>query len=171
MNTKINSSLAHDRREICFLGRVHSIGTLVLFVLLLAGCATPMARLDPAESAIRTVLEKQVREWNAGNLAGFMEGYAKSDKTRFASGGDVSMGWQTVFDRYAKKYGDRATMGVLTFSEVEVKLLSPEMAVAFGRWQLKREKDAPSGLFTLLFKKLPEGWRVIYDHTSSASPN
>src|SRR5439155_26324924 len=64
----------------------------------------------PAEFEVRTVLEQQVREWNAGNLAGFMETYAKSDQTRFASGGDISLGWQTVFDRYRKKYGDRAAM-------------------------------------------------------------
>jgi beta-aspartyl-peptidase (threonine type) len=40
--------------------------------------------------------------------------------------------------------------------------------MAVGRWRLKRNKDQPHGRFTLLFRKLPEGWRIVHDHTSSA---
>lgn len=122
-----------------------------------------------AEAQVRAVLEQQVREWNEGNLAGFMETYAKSERIRFASGGDISLGWQTVFDRYRKKYGDRAAMGTLTFSDLEISMLAPDAALSFGRWQLKRDKDQPSGLFTLLLRKRPEGWRIVHDHTSAAA--
>jgi hypothetical protein len=121
------------------------------------------------EGQVRAVLEQQVRQWNAGNLPGFMETYARSERTRFASGGNISIGWQTVFDRYRKKYGDRAAMGTLTFSGLEISVLAPDAALAFGRWQLKREQDQPSGLFTLVLRKLPEGWRIVHDHTSAAA--
>ena len=114
------------------------------------------------------MLDAQVRAWNAGDLRGFMEGYARSDRTRFQSGGDVSLGWQTVFDRYQKRYGDRASRGVLKFSEVEVTVLAPKEALAFGRWRLERAHDAPSGLFTLLFRRTSIGWRIVHDHTSAA---
>ena len=114
------------------------------------------------------MLDAQVRAWNAGDLRGFMEGYAKSERTRFQSGGDVSLGWQTVFDRYQKRYGDRASMGVLKFSEVEVTTFAPNAALAFGRWRLERAQDAPSGLFTLLFRRTSTGWRIVHDHTSTA---
>jgi len=120
------------------------------------------------EQAVRAVLDAQVRAWNAGDLRGFMEGYARSEQTRFQSGGDVSLGWQTVFERYQKRYGDRATMGVLKFSEVEVTVLAPTTALAFGRWRLERAHDAPSGLFTLLLRSTPAGWRIVHDHTSAA---
>ena len=120
------------------------------------------------EQAVRAVLDAQVRAWNAGDLRGFMEGYAQSDRTRFQSGGDVSLGWQTVFDRYQKRYGDRARMGLLKFSEVEVTVLAPKAALAFGRWRLERAQDAPSGLFTLLFRRTSAGWRIVHDHTSAA---
>jgi ketosteroid isomerase-like protein len=145
------------------------IVNLLLLLLVCSGCAhLPPTSAATAESEIRAVLDAQVRAWNAGDLRGFMEGYARSDRTRFQSGGDVSLGWQTVFDRYQKRYGDRASMGVLKFSEVEVSVLMPDTALAYGRWRLERAQDAPSGLFTLLFRHAPAGWRIVHDHTSAA---
>ena len=141
-----------------------------LMVLGLAGCATAPKYLAGIAQEVQLILETQVAEWNRGNLAGFMETYAKSEATRFASGGDVIMGWQTVFDRYKKKYGTPEAMGKLSFSDLDVKVLAPDAALAFGRWHLAREKDQPSGLFTLLFRKMPDGWRIVHDHTSAASP-
>ena len=59
-------------------------------------------------------------------------------------------------------------MGTLTFSDLEVTPVGSEAALAFGHWHLKREHDEPSGLFTLIFRKLPDGWRIVHDHTSAA---
>ena len=144
------------------------VSAIVFAALITTGCATTTPRSASVESEVRAVLEQQAREWNVGNLAGFIETYAKSERTRFASGGDISLGWQTVFDRYRKKYGDRAAMGTLTFSALEITVLAPDAALAFGRWRLKREKNEPSGLFTLILRKTPEGWRIVHDHTSAA---
>ena len=116
------------------------------------------------------MLDHQVMDWNAGDIAGFMRGYAKSDTTRFASGGEITRGWQTVFARYLKRYGDRAAMGRLTFTELEITVLAPDRAEVFGHWRLDREEDTPHGLFTLLMRKTPDGWRGVHDHTSSATP-
>lgn len=134
------------------------------------GCRTPQARKNAVskEAAIREMLAQQVRDWNAGNLAGFMEGYARSNTTRFASGGNVMLGWQAVFDRYRKRYADPAAMGTTTFSDLDIKVLSPDAAMAFGRWHQKGANGEGSGAFTLILRKLPEGWRIIHDHTSVA---
>jgi ketosteroid isomerase-like protein len=147
--------------------------TIVCALLLLAACGCVSERnttVNPtAAHEVRRVLDKQVAEWNAGNLAGFMETYSRSDSTRFASGGDVILGWQTVFDRYRRKYGDKETMGTLRMSDVDVQMLAPDSALAFGHWHLTRHSGNLSGLYTLLLRKTPEGWRIVHDHTSSAS--
>ena len=143
-----------------------AIGLLAL----LTGCASPRPSPDAA-SEIRAVIDAQARAWNAGDLARFMEAYDKSSRTRFASGGDVNLGFQTVFDHYRKRYGDRASMGALTFSDLDIAVLAPDAAVVFGRYRLQREKDTPTGLFTLLFRKTGEGWRIVHDHTSAAATN
>jgi ketosteroid isomerase-like protein len=61
-------------------------------------------------------------------------------------------------------------MGTLTFSDLEITLLSSDSALASGRWKLERAKDQPHGRFTLILKRLPEGWRIVHDHTSAAPP-
>jgi uncharacterized protein (TIGR02246 family) len=121
-------------------------------------------------SEIRAVLSAQQEAWNHGDIDGFMNGYARADTTVFVSGDEVTRGWQTVRDRYFKKYGDRAKMGTLTFSDLEIELLGPDCAVALGRWELKRANDNPHGRFTLVFRRTPDGWRIVHDHTSAASP-
>ena len=115
---------------------------------------------------IQSILTAQQAAWNRGDIDAFMNGYARSASTVFVSQDEVSRGWETVRDRYRAKYSDRTKMGTLSFSEIEVTMLSPDAAVVLGRWRLKRTNDEPHGRFTLIFKRLPEGWRIVHDHTS-----
>ncbi len=117
---------------------------------------------------IQSVLTAQQDAWNRGDIDAFMSGYARSASTVFVSEDEVRRGWKTVRDRYRVKYSDRAKMGTLSFSDIEVTMLSPDAAVVLGRWRLKRANDEPHGRFTLVFKHLPEGWRIVHDHTSAA---
>ena len=127
-------------------------------------------------SEIRAVLESQQQAWNRGDIDAFMNGYARasrqsgSDSTIFVSEDKVTRGWQTVRDRYKKKYSDRAKMGTLTFSDLEITPLGDNSAVVLGRWKLKRAQDQPHGRFTLIFRRTSEGWRIVHDHTSAAAP-
>jgi ketosteroid isomerase-like protein len=121
-----------------------------------------------AASEIRNVLQSQQDAWNRGDVEAFMSGYWRSDRTVFVSGDEVRRGWQKVRDRYKTKYSDRAKMGTLTFSNLEISPLSNRSAVVLGRWKLKRANDQPHGRFTLIFRRFPEGWRVVHDHTSAA---
>jgi len=123
-----------------------------------------------ALTQIRSVLQAQQDAWNRGDIDGFMNGYARSESTVFISEDTIRRGWQTVRDRYREKYSSRAKMGTLAFSDLEIALLSPDSAVVSGRWRLKRANDEPHGRFTLILKRLPEGWRIVHDHTSAASP-
>ena len=121
-----------------------------------------------ATAQIRSVLRAQQDAWNRGDIDGFMNGYGRSASTVFVSEDTIRRGWETVRERYRKKYSDRAKMGTLAFSDLEIMLLSPDAGVVLGRWSLKRANDQPHGRFTLIFKRLPEGWRIVHDHTSAA---
>ncbi len=137
---------------------------ICLSVSALAGVADPAA--DKAQ--VEQVLADQAAAWNRGDVDAFMEGYAKIPGLRFASDGTVTYGWQETRDHYKKRYSDRAAMGTLTFADLDITVLSPDAALAFGRWRLKTVKGEPNGLFTLLFRKTETGWRIVADHTSSA---
>ncbi len=115
---------------------------------------------------IRAVLNAQVAAWNRGDLEGFMEGYWKSEKMIFLSGQNLSRGWQKALDRYKRGYNTREKMGTLSFSELEIDVLSKKSAFVIGRFTLVRKNDKPTGMFTLTFKKIKGKWKVIADHTS-----
>ena len=118
---------------------------------------------------IRSIRSAQQNAWNRGDIDGFMNGYARSRSTIFVSEDAVRRGWETVRARYKKKYSDRAKMGLLAFSNLEITPVSAEAAVVLGRWKLKRAQDQPHGRFTLIFRKSADGWRIVHDHTSAAA--
>ena len=142
---------------------------IYLFVFVAFSCQISVFfDAEKAKEDIFDILLEQQRTWNTGNIEAYMQGYYKSDSLRFASGGNVTYGWQTTLDRYLKNYPDKSVMGQLTFSEIDIKLISNTSALVFGNWELEREHDQPWGLFTLLFQKTSEGWCIVHDHTSSA---
>lgn len=143
-------------------------GLPLLFVVAVTSLNASPYREAAAE--IRAVMKAQQAAWNRGDLEGFMRGYRRSQGTVFVSGDTVTRGWQTVLDRYKKKYANAEQMGRLRFSDLEVTLLSTDTAVVLGRWALKRANDHPHGRFTLLFRHFPDGWRIVHDHTSAATP-
>ena len=139
---------------------------LIITIGVAAALGQSQKMKDKIPTDIRAVMDKQVAAWNAGDIDGFMAGYWRSPDLVFISGDNVTRGWQTTLDHYKKSYDSRAKMGVLTFSDIEVKVLSKDAAVVLGSWALKREKDDPHGKFTLTFRKFKEGWRIVMDHTS-----
>ncbi len=151
--------------------RLVNLVTLILIAMIatLPIGAQPGPKQDPkTEAAIRAVLDAQRDAWNRGDLEGYMDGYDRSPNTEFVGGDTITRGWQTVLDRYKKNYNSREKMGVLTFSELEITLLSKDAALVLGRWHLKRANDEPHGTFSLLFRKTKAGWRIVHDHSSAA---
>lgn len=137
-----------------------------------APVAHPQGKLSETsgEKQIRAVLDTQVGAWNRGDVDAFMNYYWRSDKTLFVGANGVTRGWQAVLDRYHRAYPNRETMGQLTFSDIEIDQNCPREAVVIGEYHLHRDKDSPSGVFTLNFRKFAEGWRIVVDHTTAFAP-
>jgi ketosteroid isomerase-like protein len=120
------------------------------------------------QSAIRAVLDRQVAAWNRHDLEGFMAGYWRSPELTFFSGKIESQGWDAALERYRKNYqGEGKEMGTLDFSGLVIVPLGRDAAFVRGRFHLLfRDGKESSGIFTLVLRKFPEGWRIIHDHTS-----
>lgn len=129
--------------------------------------ALSAAPQDPT-TAIATVLDAQVKAWNRGDLEAYMAGYWQSPQLEFYSGATVTRGWQETLDRYRKRYqGEGKEMGKLTFANLRIDVVTPDVATVCGEWHLDMKSGAPAqGLFTLIFKRFAEGWRIIHDHSS-----
>ncbi len=119
------------------------------------------------EKAIRGVLTAQAAAWNKGDLDGFLKGYWDDEKLFFISGAKTSKGFQALKERYQMNYqADGKEMGMLTFSDVHVERLGESTAFVRGKWEVKLKAETLSGWYTLIFRKFPDGWKIIHDHTS-----
>jgi uncharacterized protein (TIGR02246 family) len=144
---------------------------LFLLVGIIATVVIPGMGQDTADagrSAIRKVIEEQQAAWNRRDLEGFMAGYWNSAELTFFSGAHESKGWQAALDRYKKNYqGAGREMGKLEFANLRIEMLGPEAAFVRGEFHLMMsDGKTPHGLFTLVFRKFPEGWKIVHDHSA-----
>lgn len=122
---------------------------------------------DDASNAIRAVLTEQQTAWNRGDIPAFLQGYWNSPELTFAGSDGVVRGYGGLLERYRKAYPDKAHMGELQFSALEIRSLGPDSALVLGNWHLKRPVGDAGGVFSLVFHRFPVGWRIIHDHTSA----
>jgi uncharacterized protein (TIGR02246 family) len=145
---------------------------LTQFALLFLFVQSAFASDTAETSAVRSVLAIQQEAWNRGDIDGFMQGYWRNEKIRFASGDHFKHGWQATLESYRKGYPDSAAMGKLDFELVEVRGVGPDVVYVFGKWHLTRTGDAaekaPHGLFTLIVERKNGAWLITRDHTSAA---
>jgi len=132
------------------------------FLLMLTVC---VCRAQDKQ-AIANLMYTQQKAWSRGDVEGFMQGYWKSDSLVFVGKTGPDYGWQTTLDHYKKRYPDKAAMGQLKFTLLQVKVLDATNAFVLGKWHLKRIKDELGGYYTLWFRKINGEWKIVCDHTS-----
>lgn len=115
---------------------------------------------------ILKVMTDQQTAWNNGNIDGYMQGYWKNDSLLFIGSKGPTYGWQKTLDNYKKSYPNKEKMGILEFSDIQVKILGKKHAYVFGKWKLVRTNDSPNGIYTLIFEKFKDGWKIISDQSS-----
>ncbi len=157
--------------------RVASIvGMTVIFGGLWYARHTAAAIADPPKplsmqqttetAAIESVLSSQQAAWNRGDIPAFLTGYWNSPELAFAGSDGIVRGYNGLLARYNKSYPNQQAMGQLAFSDLEITQLASDAALVLGHWQIKRQTGNIGGVFTLLFRRFPIGWRIIHDHTS-----
>jgi len=143
-----------------------TVWRLLICALLFVGLASRARAEEPPETAIRKVLSTQVDAWNKGDLTAFVQGYAEDC---VFVGSSLVTGRSAVLARYQKRYGSKAAMGRLSFSELEVRLIDSRVAIVLGRFALERSTEGggpASGIFSLVFRLNGGNWEIVLDHTS-----
>lgn len=126
----------------------------------------PRHAATTAEAAIRGVLEAQVGAWNRGDLVAYMHGYWRSPDLTFVGADGQVRGWHTLLERYRRVYSSGNAMGRLSFNHLRVTVLAPGVALSDADFHLRRDGREESGVFTLVWRRLAEGWRIIHEHTT-----
>jgi ketosteroid isomerase-like protein len=145
---------------------------VILSALRLSPAQTPAAATDDA--AIRAAIDAQTEAWNRADITAFMQAYEDSPDTTFI-GSTLGKGFQPILERYKANYTSREQMGTLTFTDLDIRLLpsgcgKTELALVTGKFHLARTAHGAAakdeGIFSLVWRKGPHGWKIILDHTS-----
>jgi uncharacterized protein (TIGR02246 family) len=149
---------------------MRSFRALILFVIFVAFAASPPLQAQGAAPAhaIRAVLDKQVVDWNGGDMDAFATGYKNSPDILFI-GSTMNRGYAQMLEGYRKAYSTKEKMGTLSFSELEVQPLDEHFATVTGHFHLERTGAGggnADGHFLLVFEKTPNGWKIIRDDTT-----
>lgn len=155
----------------------------ILYIALIILALTAVQRVTHAQSAsdphakdrakITQLIKDQQLSWNKGDIDTFVEAYWHSPDLTFSGSSGVQRGFEAVRERYKKVYPDRSTMGQLDFSDLQFHFIDNDGALVLGHWHLTRDKDKGDigGVFSLVWQRFPEGWRIIHDHTSAVAPS
>lgn len=142
------------------------ITALILASALIIGCGQPGSDFEVTVRAeIDSAMKEQVDSWNSGELAGFMKYYWRSEEMTFHGSNRRLQGWETLNSMYIETYSG-AQRGILEFSGIEINALSPESAYVLGDWKVELPDTVKQGKFTLIWKRMDEGWRIVHDHSS-----
>ena len=145
---------------------------MLIIILLLSNTAlgSSLASPDPHsadQAAITKAMTDQQTAWNQADIDTFMTSYWRSPDVTFSGISGTIRGWDAVLARYKKSYASREDMGQLQFSQLEFHFLGQDGALLLGHWHLTRAKGDVGGVFSLVWQRFPEGWRIIHDHTSA----
>lgn len=154
-------------KSMTLLGAITIVAALILAQVGTRESGSTLSAEESGTAAITVVLQEQQAAWNRGDVDEFMKAYWNSADVTFAGSSGITRGWQPVMDRYRKNYPDQKAMGHVDFSALEVHPLGPDAAFVLGRWHLRRDADELGGVFTLVFQRFPEGWKIVHDHTSA----
>jgi len=157
---------------------MQTLRRLVFAVLFLTIVICPISAQEKRPEQLRTmsqpeldvlkVLLQQERDWNRGDLTAYATGYKNSPETLFM-GSAFTRGYEAMLMNYRKTYPSRETMGQLTFSDLDPKILDGSYALLTGSYHLDRGKKFggnADGVFSLVMEKTDAGWKIILDHTT-----
>jgi uncharacterized protein (TIGR02246 family) len=126
----------------------------------------------PAAQAIRAVLDKQVVDWNRGDLESFATGYKNSPDILFI-GTKISRGYDQMLASYRTNYSTKEKMGTLSFTGLDIQPLDERFATVTGIFHLERTAAGggnSEGHFMLVVEKTPDGWKIVRDDTTTHFP-
>lgn len=123
-------------------------------------------KLNSCSTELEEILKFQQNAWNEGNLEKYMSGYWQSDSLIFI-GKTKSYGYTSTLSNYKKSYPTPEKMGRLEFSDLQNQCIDTDHAYSSGKWTIHYPNNEKiEGRFTLIWKKIHNVWKIIYDHSS-----
>jgi len=120
-----------------------------------------------ALSEISSMMQKSARDWTRGDLDAFMDSYEAGNTTTFVTPQGVVHGRDAIRDRYAPRFVPGARHDALSFENIEVDLVAPDVANVIAFYRLTRgDSTTARGPTSLVMRRHDGRWRILHDHSS-----
>jgi len=120
-----------------------------------------------ARADISAAMTASARAWTSGDLAGFMDSYENSGTVTYVTPKGVVHGRDAIRDRYGPRFVPGAMHDALSFENVEIDLMAPDIANVIGFYRLTRgDSTTAYGPTTVVMRRRDGHWRIIHDHSS-----
>jgi uncharacterized protein (TIGR02246 family) len=129
---------------------------------------------DPLFTATRQQLDvvkiilAQQNAWNKGDLDAYLSHYKESPDTQ-AVLANLVRGIDAVRSAYKQNFPNKDTMGTIEDTDIEVRALGDNYALATGKYHLNRPKKSGGpveGTFMEIFEKTANGWQIIFSQST-----
>lgn len=129
------------------------------------------AQLGDARSEIITAMDNSASAWNRGDLNGFLNAYDPGSGTTFVGRNGVLRGRDAIRATYTKSYAAQFAPGgrrdSLSFENVQIDLLAPDVANVIAYYRLTRgDSTTGHGPTSLVMRHAGANWLIIHDHSS-----
>ena len=144
-----------------------------IFLAGVSGCSRATGTAATAtgnglQAEMELLFDRSARDWNAGDLDGFMSDYARDSMTSYVSRGAVRYGIDRIRANYASRFAPGAARDSLRFETLVARPLGDDHALVTARYILHRDgKTTASGPFSVIMERRTDGWKILHDHTSS----
>jgi len=132
--------------------------------------SVPATPANADDHAIYGVMNQMLALWNARDIEHYMECFWKSDNLLIVSDGEQVIGWNNLLATYQRSYPDRREMAVCSIERVKIQSLGPDLALALSWWTVRTGSRNSYSTDTAIFRKFPDGWKVVADHATFIAP-
>lgn len=131
------------------------------------GAPSTAADTAAARGEIVAMMDSSAIAWNHGDLDAFMSYYRPGTGTTFIGRGTVLRGPQAIREVYAARFAPGGTRDSLSFQNLELDLLAPDVANVIAWYVLSRgDSVVARGPTSLVMRREHGGWRIVHDHSS-----
>lgn len=116
---------------------------------------------------VKVILAQQ-NAWNNGDLDAYLSHYKNAPDTE-AVLANLVRGIDAIRGAYKQNFPNKDSMGTIEDTDIDVRALGDNYALATGKYHLNRPKKsggAIDGSFMELFEKTPNGWQIIFSQST-----
>ena len=138
---------------------------ILSLVALLVGSSTAWSQTD--ENAVEARIVALQTTWNRGDMAGYLANYHQDESLVLTFGNTVIEGWEALDVLFRQSYPDPERMGRFAIERLDVQVLGPDAAIAYGNFTHVFPSETVKGGFSHVLTRSADGtWLIRHERTS-----